>query len=104
MHGPTPINLQFVVGILSSILVAGAWWYIALRLPYHWITYGLAILATAGAFTSLGIVVLIESHQSLVLLPPLSYLRTAVGLLEAALYIAFAAWITSGTKANSGSA
>jgi hypothetical protein len=81
-------------------VIAGAWWYIALRLPFYWITYALAMLATIGTFISLAIIVLMQTHQSFVLLSPLSYLRTGVGILNAILYIAFAAWITSGTKTN----
>jgi hypothetical protein len=100
MHTFAPLNLQFLLGICSSIVVAGAWWYIALRLPFYWITYALALLATVGAFISLAIVVLIQTHQSLALVSPLSYLRTGIGVFDALLYIAFAAWITSGTRPN----
>jgi hypothetical protein len=95
-----PLNFQLVFGVLTSLVIAGAWWYVALRLPFHWILYALAVTATIGTFISFGIIVLVQSHQSLVLLSPLSYLQTLVGVLDAGLYVVFAAWITSGTKPN----
>jgi hypothetical protein len=97
----TPLSFQLLFGIFASMVVAGAWCYIAVRLPFHWITYALALVATAGAFLSLGIVVLAQSHQSLILVSSLAFLRTGLGVLNALLYVAFAAWITSGTKTNS---
>jgi hypothetical protein len=104
MNPTAPLNLQYLLGIFSSVIIAGAWWYIAVRLPFHWITYALAVLATAGAFVSLGILVLVQGHQSLILVSSLAFLRTGLGVLNALLYVAFAAWITSGTKPNTNSA
>jgi hypothetical protein len=96
----SPLNLQFVFGIFTSLLIAGAWWYIALRLPYYWLLYALAILSTIGAVISIVITVVLQSHGPYALMAPLSLLHTAVAVLDAILYVAFAAWITSGTKSG----
>ncbi len=91
----SPLTLQFAFGILASLLVAGGWWYIALRLPYHWLLYGLALLATIGTLISIALAMVLEAHQSLALVGPLSKLRTAVGVFDSILFVAFAGWLTS---------
>ncbi len=98
MH--SPFALQFASGILAGLLIAGSWWYIALRLPYHWVLYALAMMATIGTAISIAIAVLVQAHQSLNLIAPLSQLRTGVGVLDAIFYIAFAGWITSRAKSS----
>ncbi|MEO8053470.1 MAG: hypothetical protein ABI833_23980, partial [Acidobacteriota bacterium] len=97
----SPLIFQFAVGILTSMLVAGSWWYVAVRLPYHWVLYALAMLATIGAVISVGMVVTLQSHANQFLIPLLSQLRTGISLLEGILYVLFAVWITSRARSAS---
>jgi hypothetical protein len=44
-----PQHIESIIGILTSAVIAGAWWFAAFRLQRLWFLYGLAVVATIGA-------------------------------------------------------
>jgi hypothetical protein len=94
-------HLQLYSGVVSGLIVAAAWWYVAIRLSYHWVLYALAIVATVAAVLFLAFALLtltpqpMRSYPVMHLLSLLGILRVGISLVNAALYIIFAGWITS---------
>src|SRR4051795_4035720 len=86
-------QVQMVVGLISACVIAGAWWYAALRLSYHWILFALAIVASVTAMLSLAFFALMLSPSTNSLIGMVSHFHIVVNIAEAVLYVIFAGWL-----------
>jgi hypothetical protein len=97
-------SLQLGLSVVTSSIVAGAWWYIAFRLSYHWVLYALAFVSSLVVLLTvafLGISMSGPMHTApmmMQLFGLLGFARLVVSILLAILYVIFAAWITSRAK------
>jgi hypothetical protein len=88
-------QIQATIGIVTSGIIAGAWWYAALRLSSYWILYALAMVATLLTLLSATLFFLVQSRAQPALLPAISHVQILLRVLDAALYVVFAGWLLS---------
>jgi hypothetical protein len=79
--------------LIPSAVIAGCWWFAAVRLRRHWFLYGLAAIATTGTVITAGIICVAQSGNSLVPVVTLSRIQPILGVAEAILYVFFVCWL-----------
>jgi hypothetical protein len=88
-------QIQATVGIITGVIIAGAWWCAALRLASYWILYALAMVATLLMLFSAAISFLVQSRTQAALLPAIAQVQILLRVLDATLYVVFAGWLVS---------
>ena len=86
-------QIQMVVSLLTSLIIAAAWWYAALRLSSHWVLFALAIVASVSALLALAFLLLVQTPATNSILPAISHLHILVNIADSVLYIIFAGWL-----------
>ena len=86
-------QIQMVVSLLASLIIAGAWWYAALRLSSHWVLFALAIVASISALLALAFLLLMQTPATNTILPAVSHMHILVNIADSVLYIIFAGWL-----------
>jgi hypothetical protein len=85
--------MDALISVVASAVVAGGWWYAAIRLQRHWFLYSLAAVATVGTLISAGIIFLAGSGKSLIPLLELLHIQSIVAVVDALLFLVFVCWL-----------
>jgi hypothetical protein len=86
-------QIETVIRLFVGIIIAGCWWFAAIRLQKHWILYAIAIIATIGPVLSASMIALTQVSATGASYSMFSVLQTLLAVTNAVLYVIFAGWL-----------
>lgn len=87
--------IENFIRLLAGAVIAGCWWFVAIRLQKYWFLYAIAALATVGPLLSSGMAVLaqIMPRGSGASMLGMTHVWTVVSISNAILFVLFATWL-----------
>lgn len=92
--------LQTAIGLIAGTIMCAAWWYAAIKFPRTWIFSGLAIAATISILLYAGVLLLIASGSS-GLVVQLSSIQVILHLIQAVFLVLLVRWLAVSLKDQS---
>lgn len=81
------------IRLLGSAVIAGCWWFAAIRSQKHWILYALAAVSTIGPLLTAGMVFAAQISPRGSSMEGISHLWTLLTIVDAVLLVIFAGWL-----------
>jgi len=86
-------HIETLVGLLTSAVIAGAWWFAAIRFRRQGLLYGLAVVATIGTLLSFAIALVVDFSTRIDTMHTLLHFQPVCDIADAVLYILFVCWL-----------
>lgn len=87
-------QVETLIRLLASAVIAGCWWFAAIRLQKYWVLYALAAVATIGPLLSSGMVFISQMMpRGSSSIAALSHIWVALTIFDAVLFVLFASWL-----------
>src|SRR5689334_8636378 len=86
-------QVETLIRLFVGIIIAGCWWFAAIRLQKHWILYAIAIMTTIGPILSASMIALTQVSGNGASYSMFSVLSTLLAIANAVLYVIFAGWL-----------
>lgn len=79
--------------LLAHAVIAGCWWFAAIRLQKHWILYAIAATSTIGPLLTAGMVFMAQISPRGSSMEGISHGWTLLSIADAVLFVIFAGWL-----------
>jgi len=86
-------QIESFIRLLASAVIAGCWWFAAIRLQKYWLLYAIAALATIGPLLTAGIMFMAQISPRGSSIEAFSHFWTLLVIGDAVLFFLFAGWL-----------